>query len=210
MSGPTTLTGLLTISAGTASEWAGTTKVVPAGVILYESDTQKAKISDGTNVYSALPYWIGGLAALNLGNGVGNDGSGNLTIKVTDGSIVVGSGGISVDSTNVINPVTAHGSVSSGTVTLNRQASAVHSLTIAGALTLALQNFASGSYSDMVLKLTNGGSASITWPTINWVTATGVTTTSFATYGVTLQSAGVDNVAIWTYDGTNFYGKVIR
>ena len=57
----------------------------------------------------------------------------------------------------------------------------------------------------------NLGAATITWPTVNWITSTGATTTTFSSNGVTLQSSGTDWFLLWTRDaGTTIYGKFVR
>ncbi len=63
----------------------------------------------------------------------------------------------------------------------------------------------------MQIEGVNLGAATITWPAINWIKFDGTTTTTFSANGITLHTAGVDNVILWTRDGgTTIYGKVIR
>lgn len=45
-------------TGGTKAEWEATTEVIPAGMWIRESDTGKLKITDGSALYSALPYAI--------------------------------------------------------------------------------------------------------------------------------------------------------
>ena len=52
------ITGLTGVSVSTSTAWEATNVVVPAGVYLYESDTGKAKIANGTDLYSALPFHV--------------------------------------------------------------------------------------------------------------------------------------------------------
>ena len=81
-----------------------------------------------------------------------------------------------------------------------------------GTVTLTVTNYApSGNLSELFIEGINLGAATITWPTINWITSTGATTTTFASNGVTLQSSGTDWFLLWTRDaGTTVYGKFIR
>jgi hypothetical protein len=104
------------------------------------------------------------------------------------------------------------GTVSTGTVTFSFADGNVQRLQVGGALTIALSNPpASGFYGEMVIELVNGASATITWPTINWIKSDGTTTTTFASNGVTLQTSGTDWVFVWTRDaGTTYYGKIVR
>ncbi len=81
-----------------------------------------------------------------------------------------------------------------------------------GTVTLSVTNWApSGNLSELFIEGINLGAATITWPTVNWITATGATTTTFASNGVTLQSSGTDWFLLWTRDGgTTVYGKFVR
>lgn len=78
----------------------------------------------------------------------------------------------------------------------------VFTKTISGATTLTVSNVAaSGSVSEFILKLTNGGSATITWFSgVKWAGGT----------APTLTSAGLDNIGFFTDDGgTTWHGAVI-
>jgi hypothetical protein len=206
----TTLTGVLCVSDGTAAEWALTTKVLPLGVLMRESDTNFAKIADGVNAYPAITeYFVNALGKLGLGLGVKNDGANNLTLKIADTSLATSSTGVSVVSNGIITTPHGKGSVSTGTVTFSYADGIVQSVTIAGPVTFGLSNFPSGTFGEIFIQIVNGGSATITWPVINWI-AGNITTTSFAAYGVTLQTAGTDFAHIFSLDGVNYYGKIIR
>jgi hypothetical protein len=81
-----------------------------------------------------------------------------------------------------------------------------------GTVTLTVTNWPpSGNLGELFIEGVNLGAATITWPSINWITSTGATTTTFALNGVTLQTSGTDWVLLWTRDaGTTIYGKVVR
>jgi hypothetical protein len=69
--------------------------------------------------------------------------------------------------------VTDKGSVGTGTVTFSVNADPSYiseqKLTVTGNLTIAFSNWpSSGTYGEVEIQLVNGGSATITWPTINW------------------------------------------
>lgn len=214
MSNLTTLDGIVAFSSGPASVWNNTTQIIPQGVYCYESDTQKAKIADGTHLYTALPYHVGAIGPLGFGEGVQNDGSGNLTLTLADGSLTLSSQGIAVNPTDIIYAVNQIGSQSSGTINLNRALNVWHSITVAGAITIAFENWpATGNYAEIDIELTNGGSASVTLPVINWLDSngSGQTSTTLSGAGITLQTSGVDFLKIWSLDGGNtFYGKAVR
>lgn len=81
-----------------------------------------------------------------------------------------------------------------------------------GTVTLTVTNWPpSGNLGELFIEGVNLGAATITWPSINWITSTGATTTTFSLNGVTLQTSGTDWVLLWTRDaGTTIYGKVVR
>ena len=81
-----------------------------------------------------------------------------------------------------------------------------------GTVTLTVTNWPpSGNLGELFIEGVNLGAATITWPSINWITSTGATTTTFALNGVLLQTSGTDWVLLWTRDaGTTIYGKVVR
>jgi len=104
------------------------------------------------------------------------------------------------------------GTVSSGTVTFDYSAGSNQRLQVGGALTLATSTWPnSGNMGELVIELVNGASATLTWPTINWIKSDGTTTTTFSSNGVTLQTSGTDFVILWTRDGgSTIYGKIVR
>lgn len=57
-----TLTGIFKISRATAAQWASTNKPIDAGVLAFETDTLKAKVGNGTALYSALNYAFNALS----------------------------------------------------------------------------------------------------------------------------------------------------
>lgn len=71
------VTGLTSLSAGTAAAWAATTVAIPAGVMCYETDTKKAKVGDGTSLYSALPYLIDAVLTSSMTALLDNAGAAN-------------------------------------------------------------------------------------------------------------------------------------
>lgn len=81
-----------------------------------------------------------------------------------------------------------------------------------GAQTLAISNWPpSGAHGELLIEGVNLGAATITWPAINWLKADGTFTTTFSANGVTLNSAGIDFVFLWTRNnGATIYGKVLR
>ena len=108
------------------------------------------------------------------------------------------------------------GTVSTGTVTFTQSGGNVQRLQVGGALTIAVSGWATmGIFSDILLRLVNAGSATVTLPTINWINPDGTLTTTFATYLTAiarpaLQTSGVDFMYLFTLDaGTTIYGKLL-
>jgi len=85
-----------------------------------------------------------------------------------------------------------------------------------GTVTLSVSNWPpSGNLGELLIEGVNLGSATLTWPTINWIKPDGTTTTNISTYltslnSRTLQSSGTDFALVWTRDaGTTLYGKLL-
>lgn len=142
----------------------------------------------------------------------------NITFPTSGTLAVLGSnvftGRQTIPSTT--NVVVDKGIVSTGTVTFDVSAAENQLVNVGGALTIAFSNWAaSGSFSGVMVKLVNGGSATITLPTINWQLPAGGFTTTFATYmtaigRVSLQTSGTDFALFWSDDaGTTIYGKLV-
>jgi len=92
--------------------------------------------------------------------------------------------------------------VAMGANNIDCAAGNVFTKTISGATTLTVSNVAaSGSVSEFILKLTNGGSATITWFSgVKWAGGT----------APTLTASGLDNIGFFTDDGgTTWHGAVI-
>lgn len=90
-------------------------------------------------------------------------------------------------------------------------------ITATGNHTISTSNWPpAGNLGELLLELVNGGSYTITWPTINWIKPDGTVTTSISTYlaantgRTALQSAGTDFLLLWSRDaGATIYGKLI-
>jgi len=103
------------------------------------------------------------------------------------------------------------------TQTLDYTAGSHQKITATGTFTIALSNFPpSGNLGEMLLELVNGGSQTITFPTINWIKPDGTTTTSISTYlaantgRTALQTSGTDFIVLWSRDGgTTVYGRLV-
>jgi len=109
------------------------------------------------------------------------------------------------------------GNSGTSTQTLDYTAGSHQKITATGTFTIATSNWPpSGNLGELLLELANGGSQTITWPTINWIQPSGVTTTSISTYlaantgRTALQTSGTDFFLLWSRDaGTTIYGKLV-
>lgn len=165
---------------------------------------------------------------ITLGGNLTTSGAFNTTLTATNTTAVTlpTSGTLAILGTNTFTarqtiPSTTvalvdKGTVATGTVTFDVSLAEVQRLQVGGALTIAFSGWAAtGSFSAVLVKLVNGGSAAITLPTINWQLPAGGYTTTFATYltaigRASLQSAGADFMLVWTDDAaTTLYGKLI-
>ena len=101
--------------------------------------------------------------------------------------------------------------------TLDYTAGSHQKITATGTFTIASSNWPpTGNLGELLLELVNGGSQTITWPTISWIKPDGTVTTSIATYlaansgRTALQTSGTDFFVLWSRDaGTTIYGKLV-
>ncbi len=105
-------------------------------------------------------------------------------------------------------PILDKGSIGTGTVTFNYANSKRQKLTVTGNLTIALSGGVAGEFQEMFVQIVNGGSATITWPTVTWMVGDGTSSATFSSMGVTLATSGSNWVFFWT-DGTTNFGKAI-
>jgi len=112
--------------------------------------------------------------------------------------------------------LTALGNSGTSAQTLNASTASTYTLTATGNFTISFSGFNNGTTSYIQLLLTNGGSQTITWPTVSWIKPDGTTTTSISTYlssltgRTALQTSGVDQFVFWSNDGgTTVYGKIV-
>lgn len=193
-----TFFGVLLGAAGTSlapQDGSVTTAKLAAGVLAFSNITSKPTTLSGYGITDSVTLNANSFA----GTQTGNDNK-LLQWKLQDTSLVV------VDA----------GTVGPGTVTLDYTAGSSRRVQVGGAITLAFTNFApTGNQSTVFLELVNGGAATVTWPTVNWVKKDGTFTTTISTYlsdfgRAALQSSGTDFFVFWTRDGgTTVYGKLL-
>lgn len=168
----------------------------------------------------------------------GNLADGELAINQTDGKLYYKDNGGVVQIIGVKNPIAAagtdgqlsrymlidcgltavdKGNSGTSTQTYDYTAGSLQTSTATGNHTIATSNWPpTGNLGNILILLTNGGAFTLTWPTINWIQPSGVTTTSISTYlaantgRTALQSSGTDQILLWSRDaGTTIYGKLV-
>jgi len=131
------------------------------------------------------------------------DGAGNLVVRNVDTDVAAHlASGVETITFDAVDK----GTVSTGTVSFDVQSATKQKLTVGGALTIALTNKPTNDW-ELEVDLTNGGSAAITFPTVNWLVGDGTTSTVFADMGVTLNAAGVNTLLFWGTGTGDVYGR---
>lgn len=94
--------------------------------------------------------------------------------------------------------IKSHGVVSSGTEVFDLDDGSYHTVTVGGSFTLSFDNWASTGVMSAVVKLTNAGSYTVTWPSsVDWPSGIEPSWTA----------SGVDFAVFFTDDGgTTIYG----
>ncbi|MEL7893523.1 hypothetical protein [Vreelandella neptunia] len=131
------------------------------------------------------------------------DGAGNLVVRNVDTDVAAHlASGVETITFDAVDK----GTISTGTVSFDVQAATKQKLTVGGALTIALTNKPTNDW-ELEVDLTNGGSAAITFPTVNWLIGDGTTSTVFADMGVTLNAAGANTLLFWGAGAGDVYGR---
>lgn len=202
----------------TASGWsAGADITTGSNNSIYGSNSGKG-ITTGSN-NTVIGANVTGLTAALTNTIIIADGSGNKRIVVDSTGAITGADNQITKMMFIDCGLTFldKGNSGTSTQTLDYTAGSHQKITATGNFTIATSNWPpSGNLGELLLELTNGGAFTLTWPTINWIQPSGVTTTSIATYlaantgRTALQSSGTDFFVLWTRDaGTTIYGKLV-
>lgn len=218
------MASIIQIRRDTASDWTSANPTLAQGELALETDTLKLKAGDGTTAWTSLAYYTLGTAGYLATTGGALTGA--LTTNSTiDGVDIATRDGILTSTTaTAAAALPKAGGTVTGLVNMSDQivqrpvlkdyaetkvAMAAHAVdlelgnvftyTLSGGQTLTFTNpAASGTACSFTMIITNGGSATLTWPTsIDWAAAT----------APTLSSAGVDVLTFTSIDGgTIWYG----
>lgn len=83
------------------------------------------------------------------------------------------------------------------------------SMTATGSFSFTATGFPAGRTAGILIMATNWGAFAPTSSGITWFKSDGTTTTNFNTSGITLPSAGVGKLALWSLDGVTIYGQAV-
>jgi len=195
------MASIIQIRRDTASDWTSANPTLAQGELALETDTLKLKAGDGSTAWTSLAYYSLGTAGYTIGTDVQAYDADTSKLDVAE----TRSASINFADQIAQRPVLkdyAESSVAMAANDVDLALGNVQTKTISGAQTLTFSNPpASGSAGSFTLILTNGGSATVTWPTsVDWPLAT----------APTLTAAGVDVLFFTTIDGgTIWYGTAV-
>jgi len=221
------MASIIQIRRDTASDWTSANPTLAQGELALETDTLKLKAGDGTTAWTSLAYYTLGTAGYLATTGGALTGA--LTTNSTvDGVDIATRDGILTSTTaTAAAALPKAGGVVTGLVNMSDQilqrtvlkdygetkvAMAAHAVdlelgnvftyTLSGGQTVTFTNPpASGTAGSFTMIVTNGGSATLTWPSsVDWPAAT----------APTLTASGVDVLFFTTCDGgTIWYGTAV-
>jgi hypothetical protein len=221
------MASIIQIRRDTASDWTSANPTLAQGELALETDTLKLKAGDGTTAWTSLAYYSLGTAGYLATTGGALTGA--LTTNSTvDGVDIATRDGILTSTTaTAAAALPKAGGTVTGLVNMSDQilqrtvlkdygetkvAMAAHAVdlelgnvftyTLSGGQTVTFTNPpASGTAGSFTMIVTNGGSATLTWPTsVDWPAAT----------APTLTASGVDVLFFTTCDGgTIWYGTAV-
>ena len=214
------MASIIQIRRDTASDWTSANPTLAQGELGLETDTLKLKAGTGTTAWNSLAYYTLATAGFLATSG------GTLTGALTTNSTIDGRD-VAADGATADAALPKAGGTMSGLVNMADQilqrtvlkdygetkvAMSAHAVdlelgnvftyTLSGSQTVTFTNPpASGTAGSFTMIVTNGGSATLTWPTsVDWPAAT----------APTLTASGVDILFFTTCDGgTTWYGTAV-
>ena len=214
------MASIIQIRRDTASDWTSANPTLAQGELGLETDTLKLKAGTGTTAWNSLAYYTLATAGFLATSG------GTLTGALTTNSTIDGRD-VAADGATADAALPKAGGTMSGLVNMADQilqrtvlkdygetkvAMAAHAVdlelgnvftyTLSGGQTVTFTNPpASGTAGSFTMNVTNGGSATLTWPTsVDWP----------AGIAPALTASGVDLIFFTTIDGgTIWYGTAV-
>ena len=175
------MASIIQIRRDTASDWTSANPTLAQGELALETDTLKLKAGDGTTAWTSLAYYTLGTAGFLATTGGTVTGLVNMSDQIVQRPLLQ----------DYSEKTVAMGSATA----VNLEDGNVFSKTISGTTTLTFTNPSAVGTSSFSLILTNGGSATLNFPTVKWPAAT----------APTLTASGID-VLIFVYHGSTWYG----
>ena len=175
------MASIIQIRRDTASDWTSANPTLAQGELALETDTLKLKAGDGTTAWTSLAYYTLGTAGFLATTGGTVTGLVNMSDQIVQRPLLQ----------DYSEKTIAMGSATA----VNLEDGNVFSKTISGTTTLTFTNPSAVGTSSFSLILTNGGSATLNFPTVKWPAAT----------APTLTASGID-VLVFVYHGSTWYG----
>ena len=199
------MASIIQIRRDTASAWTSANPTLAQGELGLETDTSKLKAGDGTTAWTSLGYYTlataGFLATSTIGSTVQGYDADTSKTDVAE----TRSASINMADQIVQRPVLKDYSetkVAMAAHDVDLELGNVFTYTLSGGQTVTFTNPpASGTAGSFTMIVTNGGSATLTWPTsVDWPAAT----------APALTASGVDLIFFTTIDGgTIWYGTAV-
>ena len=176
------MASIIQIRRDTASDWTSANPTLAQGELALETDTLKLKAGDGTTAWTSLAYYTLGTAGFLATTGGTVTGLVNMSDQILQRTVLKDYGETKV-------AMSAHD--------VDLELGNVFTYTLSGGQTVTFTNPpASGTAGSFTMIVTNGGSATLTWPSsVDWAAAT----------APTLTASGVDVLTFTSIDGGNIW-----
>ena len=199
------MASIIQIRRDTASDWTSANPTLAQGELALETDTLKLKAGDGTTAWTSLAYYTlgtaGFLATSTIGSTVQAFDADTSKLDVAETRSASSNFADNVLQRPVLKDY-AETKVAMAAHAVDLELGNVFTYTLSGGQTVTFTNPpASGTAGSFTMIVTNGGSATLTWPTsVDWPSAT----------APTLTASGVDVLFFTTCDGgTIWYGTAV-
>jgi hypothetical protein len=199
------MASIIQIRRDTASDWTSANPTLAQGELALETDTLKLKAGDGTTAWTSLAYYTlgtaGFLATSTIGSTVQAFDADTSKLDVAETRSASSNFADNVLQRPVLKDY-AETKVAMAAHAVDLELGNVFTYTLSGGQTVTFTNPpASGTAGSFTMIVTNGGSATLTWPTsVDWPAGT----------APALTASGVDLIFFTTIDGgTIWYGTAV-
>ena len=199
------MASIIQIRRDTASDWTSANPTLAQGELALETDTLKLKAGDGTTAWTSLAYYTlgtaGFLATSTIGSTVQAYDADTSKLDVAETRSASSNFADNVLQRPVLKDY-GETKVAMAAHAVDLELGNVFTYTLSGGQTVTFTNPpASGTAGSFTMIVTNGGSATLTWPTsVDWPAGT----------APALTASGVDLIFFTTIDGgTIWYGTAV-